>query len=164
MVGDETFLDQTEFVTIWRSSMLPTGDFFQLPPVGMKCTFMNPRKGCYKPFQGSMWRDLDQIVTMEALGPLASLRLRSGRAWDTSSYFTECSYTDDSSGDHIQLANFWIVIAGPSCLTWFTTCIFLVIRARNVETGPSELMICYRLSHAHKHKHIHKRIHKHINT
>ena len=41
--------------------MLPTGDFFQLPPVGMKCTFMNPRKGCYKAFQGSLWRELFQL-------------------------------------------------------------------------------------------------------
>ena len=41
--------------------MLPTGDFFQLPPVGMKCPFMNPRKGCYKVFHGSLWRELFQL-------------------------------------------------------------------------------------------------------
>ena len=55
MVGDETFdhLDQAlkyikqNSLPFGRVSMLPTGDFFQLPPVVMKCTFMNPRKGCY---------------------------------------------------------------------------------------------------------------------
>ena len=64
MVGDDTFghLDQAlkyikhNSLPFGGVSMLPTGDFFQLPPVGMKCTFINPRKGCYKAFQESLWR------------------------------------------------------------------------------------------------------------
>ena len=69
MVGDETFdhLDQAlkyikqNSLPFGGVSMLPTGDFFQLPPVGMKCTFMSPHKGCYKAFQGSLWRELFQL-------------------------------------------------------------------------------------------------------
>ena len=70
--------------------MLPTGDFFQLSTVGMKCTFMNPRKGCYKAFQGSQWiklfqlHELIQIVRQISDPEYASIlsRIREGTQTD----------------------------------------------------------------------------------